>query len=211
MPPEKKAVFESEDGRSRVEVHDFARRVSWQHVVNLARLKDLCHLNRLLCESISAYRKGFMDRQELAALHRVLDERSILLPEEGDIPYVLLDDILGLFQGLGFSELLVGDEFGQCARETSIHDLLALPYPVLPEHHPRLLALDLSILVTVHWDLFYTIMCGPRDLLRDFAQRHRIEGFFCNEETRVHWDLQEQERIIGEFISSGDDEMGDER
>jgi hypothetical protein len=173
-----------EDGPSRDDLEKL-RPVCWRDVMKRLGLVDLGKLHGLLLAVTRAVRPD--DESQTRALARRLRSEELHIPSHGSFSPFLLDSFLASFGDLGFRVVQVCDEFGDRRSAHVISDLLDRKYPTVGEAHPSLIAPDCSLLYCVQWDAFYTFLCGEGEVLETIVDRYSLEGFFCDESTRVYW------------------------
>lgn len=187
VAPEHHGLFgpECEDGPTRQQVAELARPVSWAKVVELVGWPGIERLNRVLLEWIVAIRPRHPE--EVDHLREVLAEHGLVAPEEGDFPPTLRDSFVRSFADLGYEEVLVVDEFGKVAHRHSVSSLLEARWPFFGEAHPTLYSPDHRLLYGVHWDSYFTFLCGERRTVEAIVQCYGFEGFFFAPGVQVCW------------------------
>jgi len=107
-----------------------------------------------------------------------------------------------VFRRAGFSQLIVGDEFGDDERlvDTSLLEQGDLwdGMAELPQYGvKRLIAPDQSLLAWVHWDSFYTLLLGKAEAFQGLKITSLFEGSWCSEETESYWFRQPCIPLVG--------------
>jgi len=174
-----------EAGLSRRQIENWVHPWTWQEVATLLGLPHRGELNRLLLMSIGAIRN--LRPGAVETFRRRLKERNLRMPDEGELSELLIDDCLLSIQAQGFEEVIVGDEFGGRRTVHRIDALLDNEYPYLNVAHATLFPADESQLYCVHWDSFYTFLCGSRERVETIVAKHGFEGFYAEPGTEVYW------------------------
>lgn len=172
-------------GFSRRQLRDWVHPGTWQEIVTLLGLSDFAQLNRLLLMSIGAIKNT--DPGTVENFRQQLEQRHLMMSDEGELPEILIDEYLRSIRTLGFEEVVVGDEFARHRTTHRIDALLGAEYPYLHEAHATLYPPDESLLYCSHWDSFYTFLCGSRERVDSIVSKFGFEGFWADEETRVYW------------------------
>ena len=176
---------------TREQLKALARPVSWQSVLKLTGIPTIQRLNRLLLESEGAISPQHLD--EVRTLQAQLEANSLIVPYEGNLPEILLDDFLQSLTDWGYESALVGNEFGDRAIKHPISELLNRESPTLCEDdsmlgsHLTLHTEDFGFLYGSHWDSFYTFLCGPKEIVSEIVTKYGFEGFFFEPGMHVYW------------------------
>lgn len=180
---------ESDDGPTRAQLSGLAEVVSWSEVVSLLALEGICELNLFLLHGIGAARS--VPSLRYSQYSEGLEALGLLEPCEGDFPAVLVDSFFLALQQLGYSDAIVGDEFGKLEDQKPIEKWLQRTYPWVGPAHPTLRAPDGKVLFGVHWDSFFTFLCGSRTSLEALVDGLAFEGFFFEPRQRARWHVLE--------------------
>jgi hypothetical protein len=185
IDPKHREIWSENRRPSREELRSWVRPWNWGTVVELAGLAHRGELNRLFLMSIGAIRKT--QPEALDHLTRTMAEKHLVIPDEGDFPGVLLDDYLASFLDLGHRRVSVGNELGTQQAVHDVAELASKAYPYVGEAHPTLYSEDRSVLYCVHWDSFYTFLCGAREPIQRMVSKYAFEGFYAGPDTKVYW------------------------
>lgn len=187
VEPDRQGLFKSSDyAITREQLKIIAQPVSWHSVLELTGIPTVQRLNRILLEGIGAIK--IAHRDEVRSLQEQLKLNNILEPGEGNFPRLLLDDFLHSFIDWGYEFVYVSDEFGDRATRYPIGEMLAWEYPTVGEHHPTLYSEDFGLLYGVHWDNFYTFLCGVEEIIIEIVNKYQFEGFFFRPGMQVYWE-----------------------
>jgi hypothetical protein len=187
VEPEYQNLFDpsSDDKPTRAQLKAIAHSFSWHSVLELTSISTIQCLNRLLLEGIGAV--TIEHPQEVRVLREQLKHNNILEPREGNFPKLLLDDFLHSFTDWGYEAVYVGNEFGDRATLYQVSDLFKWEYPNVGEHCPTLYSEDFGLLYGVHWDSFYTFLCGVKEIVSEIVNKYSFEGFFFEPGMQVYW------------------------
>jgi hypothetical protein len=159
----------------------------WATVAAQTGLNTCSKVNQALLTSIKSIGEELCDYPASGALKRFLETEPIWMPSEGRFEPLLHMDFLDIFAAKGHSELIFVPEFpdNDPTQQFDVASLRtrAVPFP----HHGTLMAPDASVLVTVDWDSFFTLVFGPRAFLADIVRQHNLEGFFATPTTEHFW------------------------
>jgi hypothetical protein len=174
-------------GRAEVEtlIREQGEPVSWAEVCAGAGFAGLAALNHALLTSIRALKTAYEDADGAARLGSYCRREWLFMPTEGGVQPLMLPGLRQLFVGSGCAEVVQADDVGSGRDVVPIEDFLAGPAPGL---HPlrRLFASDRRLLATVHWDSFFTLICGDSRLDRAHVEG-LFEGFWCTSRTMHSW------------------------
>ena len=146
-------------------------------------LNSLSDIDIGLRTNLHGLKKEFSNEQFSKKLAE-LEEKSIIHPQEGDIPPLLENRLLKTIKKLGHNWLWVGDEFGT---ERKLHwsgDLIEKDE--IPSHG-YIFAHDHSLLVTTHWDSHCSFLCSSEEVIEEILSLEPFEGFYCTPNTEVYW------------------------
>lgn len=170
----------------------FGKQVGWRTMCQEANVIDHCELDRALRTNIGGLRHDLADTASAARLVSYCDQHRIFMPTEGRFQPVMQFSLARLFRRAGFSDVIVGDEFGDDERLVDL-DLLERAglwdgMDELPHYGiKRLAAPDKSLLAWVHWDSFYTVIFGTAESFRETGVSRLFEGFWCSDATTTYW------------------------
>lgn len=170
----------------------FGSAIAWRTICDRAGFADHRELNRVLRTHIGGLKADFSDPRGAERLIAYCNQAKTFLPTEGMLQPLMEHSFVELFRRAGLSAITVADEFGD---EEHLVDLAALDTPTswvtsqsLPVPCPRrLFAPDRSLLVSVHWDSFFTLILGTRERLAETGLTEYFEGFWCTDETSIDW------------------------
>jgi hypothetical protein len=168
------------------------RPVSWAEVGRAAGLPGLAACNRALLTTILALRREFADEDGAEALRLIADEGGLFLPTEGRFQPVMERNLAEMLRDSGVTRLMQWDDYGEEPSRIDAASLLAdSPWFEIPEdietYSCRLAAEDRTQLVAVHWDSFFTLICGTSARLRAARPEQRFEGFQVTEGWMHEW------------------------
>lgn len=170
----------------------FGKNARWSTIGEQVGLADHRDINRALRTHIGGLKAEYADPASAERLISHCARMQTFLPTEGQLQPTMEDSFVNLFRRAGLTHVVIGDEFGDEEYVVSVDELcspnswpssrsLPLPYP------RRIFAQDRSLLVTVHWDSFFTFILGTDDRLQDVEVGSLFEGFWCSETTTISW------------------------
>ena len=157
--------------------------IIWQEVLELLGLNSLSDIDIGLRTNIHGLKKELSNEQFSKKLAE-LEEKSIIHPQEGDIPPLLENRLLKTIKKLAHNWLWVGDEF---STERKLHwsdDLIEKDE--IPSHG-CIFAHDHSLLVTTHWDSHGSFLRSSEEVIEEILSLEPFEGFYCTPNTEVYW------------------------
>lgn len=163
-----------------------AKTVSWRDVATRSGIRSETDLNVALLTNILALGEQYSNEIDAKKLADWCTENDVFMPTEGEVQPTLVKAMGDLFQKLGRDEIWLGDEFDDNRTTVSVSDFL------LDKFGPDFFVRNIfdgsnQALVTVHWDSFFTLFCGPRLIIEEVVQQNGLEGFFCDEYTSHDW------------------------
>jgi hypothetical protein len=121
------------------------------------------------------------------AVKEFLEEGSIWMPSEGRFEPLLRENFLDAFEVAGEGELMFVPEFpGVDGVQKFDVKKLRMSGEEFPSRG-TLSALDMSFLLTVDWDSFFTLFYGRREFVSEVVRRTELEGFFATPTTEHTW------------------------
>ena len=144
---------------------------------------------------IHGLRAELMNVDDADRLASFLEAGRIQPPTEGLHSDMLHNRVLELFQALGHDWVWVGDEFCTQRKLYWIDDLKdGIEDPIAGQCN--VFSPDKSLLWTVHWDSHFSFLCAASGTaLKDIGVEAKLEGFFCEPETEVYWNMQMKHAI----------------
>lgn len=169
------------------EIFAYGSNCTWTEVYMQTGLNSCAKLNQALLASIGSIAEELTDFEARRTLQRYLETQPVWMPTEGRFEPLLQQDLLAAFKAAGHRNLVHVPEFPDVdpIREFNVTALekRAVPFPA----RGTLLPTDISFLLTVDWDSFFTLFYGPRDFLTDVARRQSLEGFFAYPNMEHFW------------------------
>jgi hypothetical protein len=192
VSPEHRPLFEAledqfEDGPTRKQLRELGIAVRWSEVIDLVDLPDRESLNVALLNSSLALRS--MSPEQIRGFEQALEDNGIVAPEKGELPAVLVDTFFGAIREAGYSDAIVGNEFGDEYDRRQIGKWLDREFPWVGPAHATIRSPDVSVLFGVHWDSYFTFACGPRAFIDSMVSRYSLEGFYFGPRQTVYWHM----------------------
>ncbi len=180
---------------------EFGRSVSWTAVCAEAGF-NTARLNRALLTGIGALISRYADPEANDRLERCCNDMSVFRPTEGMFQPRMQRDIGRIFASAGVERVECGDEFGETAIEVALDELTGPePWDFLSfdirNTSRNLFASDRSLLISVEFDSFFTLICGTRERLEKVPLSGIFDGFWCDATTSdLWWMTPEEQRAI---------------
>ncbi len=156
--------------------------VTWKKIIELGQFIDIKQLNYALLSSISAINNE--DEELSKRLIDFLEKHHYFGPPEGTFSDYSLNDIINVFKDENYESIILADEWYDEITEIRIKDL---NIDVYNYEHVNIHSPDEKILFTVHWDSFFIIFAGPKDVISNYVEKYSFEGFWCTENTEILW------------------------
>ncbi len=176
--------FEGDDFPTNAEIRSGCTAISWAEIISKVSLNTPSEMDVGLRTHIGGLKRQFENKAFSDAIRQFSKETSISIPDEGCICPFVEGKLLSALHELGYEWLWVGDEFGIERRLKWIEDILIkdeLPYSAC-SYTP-----NKKILIATHWDSHCTFICANNKLLTSLINKAEIEGFYCDERTKVYW------------------------
>lgn len=171
-------------------VRRYGQPVYWQTIMQGIGCDDLRRFYIGMLTSIIALMPEAWDR-EIATLTRTyIEQANIYSPDEGFIEPLLIEPIAHYVSHEKTDEIFYLAEFAEEPEILSVEEVIQK----CDERWLRGSLFDVNItrLVTVDWDDFFTIIYGSRNELTAFLKQHHLEGFFCDDHTQHEWCWQDK-------------------
>jgi hypothetical protein len=191
-------TFESGKWPSKVEIIQHTTRLTWSDIVIQAQLKDIRELDRLLAFLHCAWKNA--DREGWIKLKTVLDLNNYIEAQVDRYPEILTNLTLELLKSYGYSNILLYSDITSTRTSYKIQDLIDSPRG-LPEDNPRILTPDDRILFQTNFDMRFTYLSADRKTIDDIVRKLDLEGFYCNDSTKIYWSYEEQKTNLIDFHS----------
>lgn len=170
--------------------------VSWEEVKIGANFRDYSELYKALKTSIGSYRKVF-ERVDLRdRLNEFTEKEKIFHPSEGNFEVLSKIEIYNALKNLGKNEIVVIDEFYESEELFNLNSISLKEF--VEKIHQKdyyIYPKDKSILFSVEWDSFFYLICSNKQTIDKILGNSRIEGFFCNKETKHNWAWNDEEVV----------------
>lgn len=162
-----------------------ARPVAWPEICKETHHATPAALNRSLLTHIHGLKREFEDVAGARRLEDFCARRKIFFPTEGQLQFLHRSAIATLFNRLGTRTVVRGDDLFLEADEIPIEEL-ATPAGWTREHGiKRMWSPDLSALVTVHWDSYFTLFCISDGA--SWAMPDGLDGFWATHRDGHSW------------------------
>ena len=164
---------------------------------------------------ISGLRSQYANQAFAVELNRLTESDGIVRPDEGCHSDLLHDQVLKLFQELGYDWVWIGDEF---CTQRKLHwiDYLIDEDVETFNGHCNVFTPDKSLLWTVHWCSHFSFLASSTDILTRIGVDSRLEGVYCTPDTEVDWSIKKARptdvpesssvswAMVGQLLGPGD-------
>lgn len=180
-------LFDPAADTSRNEIRKNCESVAWKQFLTLAGIDDYKQLDISLRTSISGLKEEYQDARTAELIHETCIKNGMSAPSEGSFPDIIMNDLLEAFKTLGHEWLWFGDEF--CTERKLVYiDELIRDNDML-DQGKNLFTHDNGILITTHWDSHFSFLCSDKETVEQLVRLSGLEGFYCNEHTKIYWSL----------------------
>jgi hypothetical protein len=172
--------------------------VKWSEVLSDVGFGSLAEIDKALGTTIGHYRAVFA-RQDLAdRLLQYAEDSRTFLPEEGTYDVFSKMAILNAFRGLGKTTLVVHDEFLDNKTTIEIDGLTDEEFCKKIDFKDYYIHdVDKEILFAIDWDDFFFLIATSSSTMDFVLSTGSFEGFLCDENTKVYWELGDAELAAG--------------
>jgi hypothetical protein len=189
---ERRAGKELDEGALDDIAKQFGSAIRWKTMCARADIVDHRALNQALRTGIGGLRAEFTDHPADARLSDCSARERIFRPTAGMLSPLMERGLVDLFRRANLGDIVMGDEFGEQEQVVNVSALdIATSWrtsPSLPVTFPRrLFAPDRSLLVSVHWDSFFTIILATDERWAGTRIGDFFEGFWASAETSIGW------------------------
>jgi len=168
--------------------------VSWDDIRQSCDFKSYSDIYKALRTSIGGYKQVFM-RADLS--NRLLDftkSNQIFIPTEGHFETLSKIKLLKAFQLLDKKTIVVEDEFYEKKTEIDITNISNEKFvEAIAFKDYYIYDTDKQLLFAVGWDDFFFLICSNKDSLKKINDNLNFEGFYCNDNTELGWELTKEE------------------
>jgi hypothetical protein len=165
------------------------KKIFWNDIIKYTGLDTWDEIDIALRTMIGGLNSRFA-REDLAkTLMKKIEENNIVPPDAGRMSDILYNDLLNSLKDIGHQWLWVGDEFCTERKLFFIDDLIE-NNEMLSFDNKIMFTYNHEILFATHWDSFFTLICGEKNYIDKSISKYHLEGFYCNEETKIYWSCQ---------------------
>jgi len=183
-------LFEDEEWPKSSNIIKLLQPLSWQYIINEFSFKSIEELDYALLSWIHAI---FSKDEKLAQKIELIRSENIFEPSNGVFDEFLFQIFIEILSEEGYKSVRIADEFFDTVQELTIKNAKNQDDFLFPRN---IYSPDEKILFTVHWDSFFVIFLGSKELIEKYTTKHKLEGFWCNQETDVFWSKQIANQIL---------------
>ncbi|MCA0970644.1 DUF2711 domain-containing protein [Halobacillus litoralis] len=170
----------------KFQIIEHCERVKWSEFLSLSGINSYEELDVALRTSILGLKKEFADQRLADKMKETYERYNLAPPAEGLLPDLLVNKVLEAVRSQGEDWIWVGDEFGTVRKLEYILDLLDEDTLLGKNFFTH----DHSMLITTHWDSHFSMICAnDRNRIEQMVNECDLEGFFCNDETKLYWSV----------------------
>lgn len=180
------------------EITKHGHAVKWSEVLSELAFESLGEIDKALGTTIGHYRTVF-SRQDLAdQLLQYAEKSRTFLPEEGTYDVFSKIAILKAFRALGKTSLVVHNEYLDKKKILDIAGLSDEEFCKKIDFKDYYIHdIDQELLFAIDWDDFFFLIAASNSTLSEVLSTSLFEGFNCDEHTKVHWELSDEELAAG--------------
>jgi hypothetical protein len=180
-----KAVDLNTDYPDSPYIRRYGQPVYWQTIMRGIECEDLRRFYIGMRTSIIALRREYADREIARLINEYTEQANIYHPNEGMIEPLLIEPILRYVSHEQSDAMSYLPEFEEEPEVLSTEAAIQ----TCDEGFLRGSLFDINVtrLVTVDWDDFFTVIYGSSGELASFLKKYSLEGFFCDNQTLHSW------------------------
>lgn len=152
-------------------------------------------VNAALRTSISGLRKEFAKPQLAQTLMEFCRKNDVFPPSEGRFQPLHAKPLQALFRMAGHNEVFISAD----PHPDGVNASSGLPlaeWADLLGHGNRVISPDKRTLALTHWDGYYALFCGDKDLLSSLVEDSRLDGFWADSTTDDSWWMDADQRAL---------------
>lgn len=180
-------LFNPDTDKSRNELQKNCEKLTWTQFLTLTGIDSYKQLDIGLRTSISGLREEYQDQNTAELIHKTCREKLISAPSEGSFPETIMNGLLEAIKITGHEWIWLGDEFCTERKLMYIDDLIRDNN--LLGQGKNLFTHDNGMLITTHWDSHFSLLCSDKKTVEQLVNSSELEGFYCNEKTKIYWSL----------------------
>jgi len=181
---EDRNVFENEEWPKSSNIIKLLQPISWQFIIDEFSFKSIEELDYALLSWIHAI---FKKDEKLAQKIDLIRNENIFEPGNGVFDEFLYQTFIEILSEEGYKSVIIADEFFDIVKEIRIEDARKQEDF---QYSRNIISPDSKILFTIHWDSFFVILLGKKELVNYYIEKHKLEGFWCSQDTDVFWSKQ---------------------
>jgi len=181
-----KIDFEKEEYPNKKQISKHCKKLTWEEVMKLSKIENIRKLDIALRNSIMGLKEVHKDDFSLNKMIETCDKNNIHQPNEGSFAELLIDPILTAILSLGHKWIYIGDEFGTERKLLFVEDVIDNT-ETIGEWYKNIFTPKNEILLSVHWDSHFSLLCSKRNLIDEILKETELEGFHCDEKTEIYW------------------------
>lgn len=159
-------------------------RLNWSEIVDLAKLKDIKELDRILaflhCARSIAPKSVWLKYKKTIEFYNLLDA------EVDNYPICLVYPTLNYLYAIGYRNIFIYSEYNETKISYAIEELInnEINWPM---YQTRILTPDYKILFETNVDERFTYVSGDKSTIDKMVEAINLEGFYCDTNTKPYW------------------------
>ncbi|MEJ7828409.1 MAG: DUF2711 family protein [Segetibacter sp.] len=172
------------------EIYMNAEQVSWREIKEGSGLDSYCDINKALKTSIGGYREAFKRPDLIKRVSEFTTAKQIYYPSEGNFGILPKKEIFKAFHLLSKTELVIQDEFCQNKKDLNLATLTEKEF-VKAVNFKDYFIYDRQkeLLFAIDWDDFFFLICSNKKNVGKIISTLAFEGFYCDNNTQICWEL----------------------
>lgn len=163
-------------------IRQYGQPVYWQTIMQGIGCEDLRQFYIGMRTTIGALRQEYQDKDMARLIKEYTHQADIYHPVEGGIAPLLVEPIAQYISHDQTDDMFYLAEFEREPEVLSVEAVIQRGWL-----RGSLFDVNITRLVTVDWDDFFTVFYGSSRELVAFLEKNPLEGFFCDDQTLHTW------------------------
>ncbi len=186
-----KHYFENDQYPKSDEILNILKIVSWSEIIYKFSFTNIEQLNFALLSWFGALKKN--DENFAKKVASIFLENNIFEPSNGLFDEFLFQTFITIFKDEGYKTVIFADDFFDKVEEVEIEKAKNQENFQFAKN---IYSPEGKILFTIHWDSFFVIFLGSKEIVNRYKRKYKPEGFWCKQDTEVFWSRQIANKIF---------------
>ncbi len=170
------------DFPDKSEILEKCNPISWNEITNKLGIDNNVDLDFALRYYFHKDKHSHPEMKVAKDLRKLMDEERIMDPGKGEISPFIEDQLLRVFNKIGYKKLYISDEF---VTEQKLYDTKYLFNNDLIHVSGSLYPEDYKFLLTTNWENHCSYLCSSRSFIDEVLSMTDLEGFYATAEMEV--------------------------